>query len=78
MEQKGMELGHYKEISESDLDLHTTEGFIKRFWVHLKGCRTQVEAYNLTNADYKAIFSRNKYSNYDSFRVVKNRLTKKQ
>jgi len=53
--------------------LSYTEGFIERYFHHLTNCETQVEAYNRTENEYIAIFTRRRYSNYDSFRIVKNR-----
>jgi len=55
----------------------TTGGFIKRYMANLKKCRTNEDAYNLTEEEFMKEFGTNKYSSYDSFRVVKNRRFKK-
>jgi hypothetical protein len=51
-------------------------GFINRYMQNLNDSATQIEAYERTEAEYKIIFGRQKYSNYESFRRVKNRMMK--
>lgn len=55
----------------------TTRGFINRYMNNLKKCRTNEEAYELTEQEYKSEYGIQKYSSYDSFRVVKNRKFKR-
>lgn len=55
----------------------TTGGFIKRYMANLKVSKTNEDAYNLTEEEFYKEFGINKYSSYDSFRVVKNRRFKK-
>lgn len=55
------------------LSLVTTNGFINRYFQHLKTCKTSVEAYHKTAEEYKKTFGHDKYSGFESFRVVKNR-----
>ncbi|MFA6129329.1 MAG: hypothetical protein WC699_18675 [Bacteroidales bacterium] len=53
--------------------LVTVEGFVNRYFKHLKVCKTNTEAYEKTAEEYREAFGHDKYSGYDSFRRVKNR-----
>lgn len=56
--------------------LSTTRGFIHRYMHHLASSETQSEAYETTESEHIALFNRRKYTNYHSFRQVKNRIKK--
>ena len=56
--------------------ISTTSGFISRYMQHLSHCETQLEAYETTENEHLTLFNRRKYSNYHSFRQVKNRIKK--
>lgn len=51
----------------------TAIGFMERYFQNLKKCRTCIEAYELTEDEYKEKYGINKYSSFDSFRQIKNR-----
>ncbi len=65
-------------MTEKDLiiQLSTAQGFYIRFVHHLRQDNdiSQKAAYEATEAEYKAIFHRRRYSGYNSFRKTKNRL----
>lgn len=54
-------------------------GFVKRFFFHLQstGNMTQAGAYEKTEEEHMTLFGSRKYSSYDSFRQIKNRLIRK-
>lgn len=56
----------------TDINLHKPIEFDRRFEEHLEGCETYLQAYHLTEQDYKAIFGERKYSSYNSFRNAYN------
>jgi len=56
--------------------LSTVRGFVQAYFAKLKDATTQPEAYEMVETEHLEIFNRRKYSNYDSFRVVKNRVIK--
>ncbi len=63
-----MDVKHVKQLS-------TPKGFIRRYLFHLnKGGVSQTEAYEQTETEYNEIFERRRYSSYDSFRQIKNRI----
>lgn len=64
-------------MTDTTEPLFTTGGFIKRYMMNLKKCRTNEEAYEKTEEEFQKEFGVSKYSSYDSFRVVKNRRFKK-
>jgi|GEM_PF-6262636 len=59
-----------------EINLLTLDGFIKRYFQHLKTAKTNEEAYLLTASEYKKKFGIDRYSGYESFRKVKNRKLK--
>ena len=58
------------------LVLLSLKGFEKRFYYYSKNVKTYIQAYEKTEQEYKQYFGKNKYSSYDSFRVVMNRKIK--
>ncbi len=59
------------------LILLSAKGFEERFFYYSKNEKTYIRAYEKTEQEYKEHFGKNKYSSYDSFRVVMNRKNKK-
>jgi hypothetical protein len=51
----------------------TPEGFLHKYFQNCRKCKTNLEAYELTETEYATKFGVNKYSSYDSFRIIKNR-----
>tara|TARA_R110002020_G_scaffold431046_3_gene640884 strand:- start:401 stop:607 length:207 start_codon:yes stop_codon:yes gene_type:complete len=60
------------------LALLSPEGFEKRFYKNCKETKTNYEAYEVTEKEYKKIFNKRKYSSYDSFRVSMTKRIKKR
>jgi len=60
------------------LALLSPEGFEKRFYKNCKETKTNFEAYEVTEKEYKKIFNKRKYSSYDSFRVSMTKRIKKR
>ncbi len=54
------------------------QGFYKRYLINIKRTATYTAAYQLTEDEYVGIFGKKRYSSYDSFRIIKNRLNKKE
>ena len=58
-------------------ELITTDGFINVFIRNTNKYRTQVEAYEATEAEYQKMYNvGRRYASFDSFRQVKNRRAK--
>jgi len=57
-------------------NLLTLDGFIARYFHHLKSCRTNESAYEKTAEEYRELYGIERYSSYESFRKVKNRKLK--
>jgi len=60
------------------LELNTTEGFVMHYYNHLANSKNPREAYEKTENDHRLYFQRPRYSGWDSFRTVKNRLLKNE
>lgn len=54
-------------------ELSTAQGFEKSYYTNLRVCKTQTDAYEMTETEYVNLFGQRKYSNYNSFRNVINR-----
>ena len=65
-----------REVAPSDLQLGTPGGFNARFEAYMRLCRTQSDAYNLTEDDHVELFGQPMYASYDSFRNCRNRKLK--
>jgi len=63
-------------LSKDDLNLWRPDVYDKRFNKHLADCDTLNEAWEQTEKDFKRIFGTNKYKNYNSFRVARERRIK--
>lgn len=57
--------------------LLTTKGFDDLFWEQLKTASTQLEAWQATEEIYKSYFGRQRYANFESYRISRNRRYKK-
>lgn len=57
--------------------LATTTGFFNAYFEELKKSATNTEAFNTVNERYHKLFGLYRYSDYNTFRVVKNRNIKK-
>ena len=55
-----------------------TKGFYQRYLYNIKRAGTYIDAYQLTEDEYIGVFGKKRYSSYDSFRIIKNRINKKE
>ena len=62
--------GEFKDIRNA--------GFYRRYLHNVKLTSTYLKAYQLTENEYTEIFGKKRYSSYDSFRIIKNRIIKKE
>ena len=53
-------------------------GFYRRYLHNVKLTATYIKAYQLTENEYVETFGKKRYSSYDSFRIIKNRIIKKE
>ena len=53
-------------------------GFYNRYIHNVKLTSTYIKAYQLTENEYIETFGKKRYSSYDSFRIIKNRVIKKE
>tara|TARA_B100000927_G_C16319232_1_gene410678 strand:- start:131 stop:334 length:204 start_codon:yes stop_codon:yes gene_type:complete len=53
------------------------DGFDKRFWKNTTKYKTYKEAYEKLEEEYELHFGKRRYSDYNSFRVCRNRRIKK-
>ena len=53
-------------------------GFYRRYLHNVKLTATYIKAYQLTEDEYVETFGKKRYSSYDSFRIIKNRINKKE
>ena len=53
-------------------------GFYRRYLHNVKITKTYMKAYQLTEDEYVVTFGKKRYSSYDSFRIIKNRINKKK
>jgi hypothetical protein len=66
-----------EKIPQNILKLLDLEGFIAQYYSFCSKYDTNLEAYNATEELYEQWFLKRRYSDYESFRVVKNRSLKK-
>ena len=59
------------------IQLISHDGFMSAFWEIAKTARTQVEAYELLEAEYESYFKKPRYSSFDSFRISRDYRNKK-
>ena len=53
-------------------------GFYRRYLHNVKLTSTYIKAYQLTEDEYVETFGKKRYASYDSFRIIKNRIVKKE
>ena len=53
-------------------------GFYRRYLHNVKLTATYIKAYQLTEDEYVETFGKKRYSSYDSFRIIKNRIHNRQ
>ena len=53
-------------------------GFYRRYLHNVKLTSTYIKAYQLTEDEYVETFGKKRYASYDSFRIIKNRVIKKE
>jgi hypothetical protein len=67
---KNAKFGDFKDIRNA--------GFYRRYLHNVKLTSTYMMAYQLTEDEYVETFGKKRYSSYDSFRIIKNRIIKKE
>ncbi len=67
---KNAKFGDFKDIRNA--------GFYRRYLHNVKLTSTYMKAYQLTEDEYVETFGKKRYSSYDSFRIIKNRIHKKE
>jgi hypothetical protein len=67
---KNAKFGDFKDIRNA--------GFYRRYLHNVKLTSTYMMAYQLTEDEYVETFGKKRYSSYDSFRIIKNRIHKKE
>jgi hypothetical protein len=67
---KNAKFGDFKDIRNA--------GFYRRYLHNVKLTSTYIKAYQLTENEYVETFGKKRYSSYDSFRIIKNRIIKRE
>ena len=67
---KNAKFGDFKDIRNA--------GFYRRYIYNVKLTSTYIKAYQLTEDEYVETFGKKRYSSYDSFRIIKNRIKRKE
>ena len=67
---KNAKFGDFKDIRNA--------GFYRRYLHNVNLTSTYIKAYQLTENEYIETFGKKRYSSYDSFRIIKNRIIKKE
>ena len=67
---KNAKFGDFKDIRNA--------GFYRRYLHNVNLTSTYIKAYQLTENEYIETFGKKRYSSYDSFRIIKNRILKKK
>ena len=67
---KNAKFGDFKDIRNA--------GFYRRYLHNVKLTSTYMNAYQLTENEYVETFGKKRYASYDSFRIIKNRIIKKE
>tara|TARA_B100000767_G_C19646601_1_gene484869 strand:+ start:261 stop:677 length:417 start_codon:yes stop_codon:yes gene_type:complete len=67
---KNAKFGDFKDIRNV--------GFYRRYLYNVKLTPTYIKAYQLTENEYVETFGKNRYSSYDSFRIIKNRINSRE
>jgi len=53
-------------------------GFYRRYLYNVRLTPTYIKAYQLTENEYVETFGKKRYSSYDSFRIIKNRINRRE
>ena len=61
---------------EEKIILLSADGFVREFWKRAKKHKTLIEAYENLESEYETTFGKRRYSDYNSFRVCRDRKTK--
>ena len=69
---------HLKNAIFGDFKDIRNAGFYRRYLHNVKLTSTYIKAYQLTENEYVETFGKKRYASYDSFRIVKNRIIKKE
>ncbi len=65
-------------MMKEKLLLISADGFIREFWKKTKKHKTLISAYEELEIEYQEIFGKRRYSDYDSFRVCRDRKIKRK
>ena len=58
------------------LILISADGFVREFWKRTKKHKTLIAAYEELETEYETTFGKRRYSDYNSFRICRDRKTK--
>jgi len=58
------------------LILISADGFVREFWKRTKRHKTLIAAYEELETEYETTFGKRRYSDYNSFRICRDRKTK--
>lgn len=64
-------------IDKKILILLRADGFVQKFWEKTKHHNTYKAAYEELEKEYEDLFGSRRYSDYNSFRICRDRKTKK-
>mgnify|MGYP001420055527 CR=1 FL=1 len=67
---KNAKFGDFKDIRNA--------GFYRRYLYNVRLTPTYIKAYQLTENEYIETFGKKRYSSYDSFRIIKNRISRRE
>jgi len=67
---KNAKFGDFKDIRNA--------GFYRRYLYNVRLTPTYIKAYQLTENEYVETFGKKRYSSYDSFRIIKNRVNRRE
>jgi hypothetical protein len=65
-------------IDKNILILLRADGFVQKFWEKTKTHTTYKAAYEELEKEYEELFGVRRYSDYNSFRICRDRKTKKR
>ena len=65
-------------MMKEKLLLISADGSIREFWKKTKKHKTLISAYEELEIEYQEIFGKRRYSDYDSFRVCRDRKIKRK
>tara|TARA_R100001509_G_scaffold73068_1_gene40780 strand:+ start:2556 stop:2753 length:198 start_codon:yes stop_codon:yes gene_type:complete len=64
-------------IDKEILILLRADGFVQKFWEKTKNHKTYKAAYEELEKEYEELFGERRYSDYNSFRICRDRKIKK-